>query len=425
MRKFDNETIKILEKKNVKKAKIKKDKARFLKILGECQEFKNIYKEYHCSEFVLDDKSIEGLAFNCHELFYDKLIKELYCKNFGNGFQYKERKIAIRKYTYRGFTLDSLFLGDDNIDRVDLLSALDLCCHFFKEEKDNNIKRFYDRYTMFMNKVNSGRICAWYSRSLEEVVELYCIYNHLTSKHYEYILEHCEIKRRTDIKGLLNYKKEREKEVCREDCVKELTATEKLRTNILEKGITETTVQGFVEYMEGQIEENPYNFSQLRYKTLISSALKELDKTIKIEDKRFNGKSYFTIDEWYDFIQETGIIKFEHKNDFYRYLFCLTEDIIQPATSKKEADKNLIERVTYNIAKKQNTLAGREKFSFETELIILRSLIIIKYYNEHDKAVFLEKTNEKLKELKLFQVYSIKNEMLKGFAIDYAVTNDL
>ena len=77
MRKFDNETIKILEKKNVKKAKIKKDKARFLKILGECQEFKNIYKEYHCSEFVLDDKNIEGLAFNCHELFYDKLIKEL------------------------------------------------------------------------------------------------------------------------------------------------------------------------------------------------------------------------------------------------------------------------------------------------------------------------------------------------------------
>ena len=151
---------------------------------------------------------------------------------------------------------------------------------------------------------------------------------------------------------------------------------------------------------------------------MISSALKELDKTIEIEDEKFNGTRYFSIDEWCDFIKKRGLIELDepssrrkHSRVFCEFLYCCTKGIVEKTSNVNPGYK--IRESAENV------------FTYETELLILRSLIMIKCYNEYDKAIFLKETNEKLKELNLFQIYSVKEELLKGFAIDYAVTNDL
>ena len=78
-----------------------------------------------------------------------------------------------------------------------------------------------------MNAVNNSRMCAWYARNLEEVVELYCIYNHLTSDDYEYILSDYEIDYKgVKVNGLSNFK---------EMCLKESNSTNKLTATAVQE----------------------------------------------------------------------------------------------------------------------------------------------------------------------------------------------
>ena len=77
------------------------------------------------------------------------------------------------------------------------------------------------------NAVNNSRMCAWYARNLEEVVELYCIYNHLTSDDYEYILSDYEIDYKgVKVNGLSNFK---------EMCLKESNSTNKLTATAVQE----------------------------------------------------------------------------------------------------------------------------------------------------------------------------------------------
>ena len=408
---FDKKTINTLIRNNIKRRTndaVNNNVQPFLVLLNKNELFRDIYKERFDRDFVLSSR--EPLLYDCHVLFYDKLIKDLYEKRFGNNDEYRTRKVKIRKYTYGVFALKNKFLANSSYQRIDLLSSLQSCCKFFGTSK-GDIASFYEKYTFFMNAVNNSRMCAWYARNLEEVVELYCIYNHLTSVDYEYILSDYEIDYKgIKVNGLSNFK-----EVCLKESksTKKLTATKDLEISVL-NGLYENDIDGFIEFMVGKIVSNPCNFSKIRYKSLILNAFKSIDESIKIEDERFFKQSCFSIFEWQSLIDKTGIIHFESNNDYYKFLYCCTKGMVE---SKGDTTPR-----QYELCKEKIP-----NFSYETELLILRSLIIIKHYNEDDKEHFVEKANKDLRELNMFQIQknTDSNILIKGFGIDYVVTNNL
>ena len=411
---FNKESINTLISKGKRKANdnINNDVQPFLLFLIENQSFCDIYKKEFESEPVLGTKH----TLDCRFLISCRLIKALYAKRFCGDDQYKKRKSSIWNYVDKAISQGSQFLEKSSRNRIDLLSSLHLYCDFFGTSEEN-IARFYEKYTFFMNVVNNSRMCAWYARNLEEVVELYCIYNHLTSVDYEYILNDYEIDYKgVKVNGLSNFK-----EMCLKESnsTKKLTATKDLENSIL-NGLSEKDIDGFVEFMTVKIVSNPYDFSQMRYKTLIIDAFKLIDEGIKVEDWRFFKQSCFSIFEWQSIINRIGIIPFELNSDYYyKFLYCCTKGIAQKQYVTETRDRDDFVDIYYRCRN------AEKKFTYETELLILRSLIIIKHYNEDEIEHFVENANKDLRKLNLFQINSDTNKLIKGFGIDYAVTNNL
>ncbi len=456
MRKFDNETVNAILQKRIKKYERGNADKYGTKIISKKSNIKP-FLEYLSENCAFKDKYVSVIKKeydNGNDLFYiRKLFKKFICNLYKANFtvsnpsmytwdnkiklndsgiilQEQETKYSLmyeraRKYIEDAFSDDEKarikFLSSTSKHRIDLLSSLDLFCFIFREENNCNIISFYKKYTMFMNKVNSGRVCAWYSRSLEEIVEIWCIYNHKTVNHYEHILNYCEIDYRgIQARGILGFLGECKKRVNKETSINKLTATEDLKTSILD-GMSEDSVDGFVEFIVRKIFDNPYNFSHLRHKESITLALEKLGAK-KIEYNRFeDGKknSYFSIREWRDFIEKTiDIINFGTKNNFYKYLYCCTSGIVEK-TNNINNYGDLLDSYTYQLCDD-----AEKNFSYETELLILRSLIIVKHYNEDEQSVFISNSNDDLRELNLFEINS-DTKLLRGFAIDYAVTNNL
>ncbi len=410
MSNFNKESINALIRKGKSKANdnINNDVQPFLLFLIENQSFCDVYKK-EC-----DSEPILGL--DCRFVISCRLIKALYVKRFCGDDQYKKRKSSIWNYIDKAFRKGSQFLEKSSRNRIDLLSSLHLYCDFFGTSGEN-IAYFYEKYTFFMNAVNNSRMCAWYARNLEEVVELYCIYNHLTSVDYEYILNDYEIDYKgVKVNGLSNFK-----EMCLKESnsTKKLTATKDLEISIL-NGLSENDIDGFIEFMVGKIVSNPYNFSQIRYKTIIINAFKIIDEDIKVEDDRFLKQSCFSIFEWQNIINKTGIIPFELNSDYYyKFLYCCTKGIAQKQYETQTRDHTDFVDIYYRCRN------AEKNFTYETELLILRSLIIIKHYNEDEIEHFVENANKDLRKLNLFQINSDTRKLIKGFGIDYAVTNNL
>lgn len=368
MSNFNKESINALISKGKRKANdnINNDVQPFLLFLIENQSFCDIYKKECDSERIL--------GLDCRFVISCRLIKALYVKRFCGDDQYKKRKSSIWNYVDKAISQGSQFLEKSSRNRIDLLSSLHLYCDFFGTSGEN-IARFYEKYTFFMNAVNNSRMCAWYARNLEEVVELYCIYNHLTSVDYEYILNDYEIDYKgVKVNGLSNFK-----EMCLKESksTKELTATKDLEISIL-NGLSENDIDGFIEFMVGEIASNPYNFSQIRYKSLIINAFRLIDQSnkIKIDDERFFKQSCFPIAasnpkvyDWKKVINEIGIIPFKLNNDYYyKFLYCCTKGIAQKQYGTRIGDLDVDIYFRCPNAEK--------KFTYETELLILRSLII-------------------------------------------------
>lgn len=414
MSNFNKETINTLIRKGKRKENdvINNNVQPFILFLNENQSFCDMYMQEFNSEFVLGGKySVD----NCRLLIHSKLIKTLYEERFCGNDQHKKRKSKRSNYIDGAFKYGSQFLKNSSVNRIDLLSSLHLCCNFFGTSR-GNIASFYEKYTFFMNAVNNSRMCAWYTRNLEEVVELYCIYNHLTSVDYEYILSDYEIDYKgIKVNGLSNFK-----EMCLKENknTKKLTATKDLEISIL-NGLSENDIDSFAEFMVGKIVSNPYNFSQIRYKTLIINAFKLIDEGIKVEDWRFFKQSCFSIFEWQNIINKSGIIPFELNNDYYyKFLYCCTTGIAQKHHETRAGDFGVVD--IYSRCRN-----AEKNFTYETELLILRSLIIIKHYNEDEIEHFAENANNDLRKLNLFQINSDTKKLIKGFGIDYAVTNNL
>lgn len=243
---------------------------------------------------------------------------------------------------------------------IDLLSALNYKFNILKKNvKEDKINVAIERYKKMLSKLNNSQIVCFYPRIIGDVVAFYTIYHCKTSKTYEVLKSELE---NVVYEANINYETApKEDETVRGECA--LSRTPMLWESFY--SCIDQNEDEFKEDMTRFIYDHPKDFATKRYKTIIDGCMEKLG--IKDENNLYEKNTSKLLKK---------IIDNSKKGDCGNFI-------------------RILNLPSYNGLK------------HEKNLVILRSLVILKIYqeeidkNEKDYKEIIKEINRKIEKDKI------------------------